>query len=1523
MIKKHLFFCLLLGLALCQYPGIFPKNPFPHNIVLKGSYPSLDVQLDYYFDGFNLSYSLSSPAYTKTLLTTLPYSNQNVSIQQIHFTSVVIDGNYPAFAVLKENNGIDLILRDYKIKSFSTLPTPEAGITCFGLLVGQSGKSLYVGCHNRTAQDNLLYRLRLEDAQIVETMHLFENFKEYSETTQRELKFGYTDSTLTARFHVFSVNRQSKEWVIQELLQSEGANRTWYGSRLSSGYSPNNTLENLFVTKFIAFPRYLVLYDENEKELVNYDKTDILSSISLYESVRASGNNASKLDLHSMSGGVRFIDSQEQILLNIGDTVYHVIIQNGSLVERQSYKAVNCDKVINSGWSYNEIAIIGTRGYQNRIVIYKVDKVYNPVYFMEDSRNAPGAKFIFSAYGFSQFVRVDQKDISSITRGASAFTIDKAWAKGNTDFNLTITSQNRFVKEVSSSYPEIVTQKVHFKVIQRKDNDFTVELLPRDMNNVLIQHPGDHTIDLEKLFHGPSLSYSVTGIPDYQLKSAVDLNTTAGHGWTRTMVSKGYYNDVLLFQEMHIYAGTKTRVYRGENINGKQFNVSLLAEFELASPITVTNTKNYPDVLMISGSNRLSNSDGPKMHYLNLHSGTHGFGSVTELPSASLKNCSQIHFSEDPMHVENIYCLDVDNQVLYIYQFDKSSATLKLIQTSKGPSFLGNNTYLNSVTGIFTHSELPDVLIFKYGANSSTLAFHSWLFGYVVSTLFIKADDYFVQSGKLLAVSYARNTIEITDLSYVRRIHKRKRYDVLDIDVGIVGKYSRTLDLFGCTLLRGATFSPSNSDHFYIKAKCPDSNSSQILVYSLRSEYYESLITAYDIPGAANNYSQVSVAGGLYDSTWDQYDLLSVNVAGQIYYHAIYYYPHIKFDSKLLKSSMKEKVNIFHIDIAAKGKHSQNSAVSSLVLSIAKFQDEIRKKTNDHSNLLPITNHINEHKSDTKTCFTFDPTHFWTGSILEIEHHIDLPRSLKNDSALEWEIFGKYKLYNRFHEIERFQQSEAWGLKISKTKIYFLGSSDITVANISEPEKPLHILPFKDGASMATLHQIHLCPKEDCIVGLGVGRRNRLTMKGFTISPTFTLASAGEVGYSHPPTAFSISEDGLVFAVFDYDPQYWLSETFISVFDVKNLQRNWTFAFSHIDFMTEAGEAIGFHYILAVHKKQGEYVVFISTNATGLMSCQITVSPSATGYNNITCHEYNLNHMIRYDLLNDDPPVWSHVKLVDHIKLPHKLDQSSSYTLLLTGLNTPIYIVDVSIGDAISIIQGFVNYHQTGTQVDVVVNENYVVSYIKPHTAPSGDYMTMSYFSNDYIYVYELTNTNAIKVNAEDSWTLEEALTRVHTSYDGIHSVAALQIHPTRNTVYILDGINSEVSIHQIEKNSTMCFSGNRTPSTNTEYNLVISASNDLGSENYTWHIEKTGESKPIEDVTKVEEERPEEPKGGRSILSILLILLAVFVIVLVFICIRQSIKLRAKKAQLLKQQQESVAELPDAGSSYKSLQDS
>lgn len=1512
MLKKVFLFCVLLNVVLCQYPYVLQKNTFPHLFVLTESYPNLTVHLDYYFEGFNLSYNFAPPPFEATYVHPFRESFHMDAIEQIQHTSARINGKQPQYAILKDNKVITLYLEDDLEKHYYPLSSVSETILCFDLLATHDANSLFLLCHDSKAKNtSIVYRVSVKDGKIVETHYFDEAFVGDGAFTERQFKDGHVDIdsnyTLIFYFYLFSLNRQSQEWLIQEFIYSESDQLTFKGNNYTSTSSVNNTLENLYVTDFVGFEKSLVLYDHHEKALINFNKKTILSSISLLNLSGSSLVGSKSAELIAMSGDVRYSDFQEQVLLNFGNTVYHFsITSEGDIVEENAYIAVHCETADFAAYKNNEIYIVGTHKGENRLMVYEVGSTHYPVFITAEQQYSRKSHILFPYQEDTGFFRANNLDITFFKRNPQDLKINQSWVDKTKSYELVVTSHNSFAQEASTYFEKTAVLKIPFKVIFRKSNDKSVEVLERPYLNTVIHHPGVHTVDLDKIFHGPALNYTVDGIDKWKVKNTKDFTPTLGTNSIRTLVDSNIIGDLIIFQETPSSNGTKIRVYIGENIDGDNLTQTFLTEFNTESPVTSIYAKYFPNVLFLThprrSSDPVSHAD-TKLYSVNLRNGTQSFGKVVELtsPTLSFHNCSQLHFSEDPFYPNHIFCLNSERQEIVVYSCEFNYLTLEIEQRYK-VSQLSLNAQHKTLVSLSTHSEFSGVLVLKFGTINSDLEFFSWELNRTVSRMYIGTSYYALQGEKLLTIDYSQMIINVYDLCHLKGIDSKKAASMRDKDHGITGNYHHTLDLFGCRFMGGSIFTPRESDHFYIKAHCPTSNLTQLLVYSLKDDNYEYLVTSFPIENNKSHFSQISVTGGLFDTSADKYDLISVNIDGDIYYHAVYYYPHVVLNSSLL--NLTEKVNTFHISITAASTLSQEAVPIPLILYVAKFQTEITNKGTNHSELLPLGSYLNHHEAHI-VCFGFDPSHLWQGNVLEITHRIELPEQNRSDFDLKWQVSERYKVYNKLFERISFQAYDALDLKIKGNHIYYLSSNEITIAPLSDPERSSAVLSLGPGAN---LHGIHICDKEDCIVGISSRDRINYYVSAYTISNTKTITHVGDIKSKRQPSALAISSDGLVFTVTNYNPAYNLMDTYVAVFDIKNLQRNWSFAFQHINFMTTEGDPIGFQDIIAIKSsKQGEYLLFITNNATGLMGCKVTVSENVDGYNMMSCQEYNFNQMIKNDLVSDDAPYWHQLKFIETVSTTQNTDDAV-YRLLVSGLNTPIYIVEVSFAKEIKIIQGFINYHQTGTQVEVAVSKEYVVSYVTNEL-----HSRFGTERNSYIYLYQLRGGDVIKM-ADDSWTLEEALVRMPVNYRGIHEVSALDIDPVNNTVFILDKVTSQVSVNQIAPNATICIHENRTLPGDLEYDFTLVASNDLNSQQFKWHVTRSGASdQPGNNPGQT---------GGKSFWKIFLILLGLIVVILICAAyIRSRCKGRTRPSRAASNADDNANEIEPA-SSYRPLQE-
>eukprot|EP00331_Platyophrya_macrostoma_P012127 CAMPEP_0176417104 /NCGR_PEP_ID=MMETSP0127-20121128/6703_1 /TAXON_ID=938130 /ORGANISM="Platyophrya macrostoma, Strain WH" /LENGTH=1583 /DNA_ID=CAMNT_0017797227 /DNA_START=28 /DNA_END=4779 /DNA_ORIENTATION=- len=1581
MTKTYFFFCLLLSVALCQYPYIYQKNPFPHTLVLKGAFPTLDVNLEYYFSGYNLSYNLVAPPFSKAPGKSLSYGNEKISIQYIPYTPSKIDGKVPAFVVLRDGNKVDMILQDYTIKNFSPLPSAAGEIKCFDIAPSHNGGALFMTCNNETSKTNVIYRLRMTDCNVIETLTVPENFTGAYGEVKRTLKVGHVDydynTSYVSYFYMFSRNVQTNEWIIQEFQYSEKLNKTWEGSKYSNlNGTKYNPLLYTTVTDFVPFQRYIIFYDDTAKQVMSFDRKSIVSTTStFYRTVQSyvNYNNKSTSSFHSISGGVRQSDLTDQVLLNIGGLVFHFnVSETGFLRQLTYYRTESCEQVIFSAYSNEDVYIIGTKGNQNRLFVFKTEESFRPYYIIEDSTDASeGAKLFFpAAFMNTYFVRADRKEINVFDRHFQIFTIDKAWTKGETNFVLNVTSQSKFAKETYANYPDIETRLIHFKVIVTRDNDDSVQAMPNVSRSILMQVPSTHRINLASQFHGPALTYQISGIPKYTLKTVTPLRTNAEGRVSRTIVAAIASSEPLIFQETYSSGGVKIRAYRGKNLDGQILNLTLAAEFDLEGTIeSVYRSISYSNKALMVVRSRGNSNPERKLYSLNLdpyaYSNSYGYsygysnysnstsnntlnntsnntGRLLELKpsSGSLSNCSQIHISQVYYGYDiAIYCLDTENQYISWYSFNEYRLTL---------DFRGQNSTKNlfmykqvkNIASIGTSASLPGMLIFRSNGNSSGLSFYSQALDTVFADIYIRpSDSYLIAANKLFVISYTRNVIEISDISYLKRYQTRELSRMPT--QGISGNSYRTLDLYGCRLIIGSAFIPVNSSNLYVRARCSTSsstNATYLLIYNVNSENYEYLLKTIPLPQNQSNFTQISAVGWLRESWYDPYDLLSINIAGNISYYAIYEEPHVIINSSDFKYSLKEKINDFVPVITAKSDLSGNSAKIEFELTIAKFQTELQKVSADHLSTLQLASSFGKHNSS-QVCVSFNPAHLWNGTVLEIYHQV---QNVTGANTSYWAISNLYTVHNRLRKIDYHYNYNFKDFRLSNSYIYYLGNNVIYIASVNNPRYYIHTIPLGIRDAATTLTEFLLCPNEDCLVAVGK-RRNNTFIKTYNISTQYNIKEVGEIPSRFYPDAFTVSDDGLLFTVFDYDPNAWLSKTFIAVFDPKNLQRNWTLTYSQMSPQPESDEAVEFHEIVAVRKGPGEYIVYVTNNATGLLSCTLTL-PSQGAEATLKCVEYNLNELVSHDLMTDEQPNWVHVKLMPYkINLPHKLSQKESHTLLLSGSNTPIYIVDVPVeGGDLSIIQGFINYHQVGEQLQVDANKNYVVSYVNAKFP----------YSRLVVYIYELTNNHSVRVSKSDTWTLEEAYTRVGGNYIGQDDYSALNIHSENNTLYFLD--RGQVSVYLIEQNASICRNGSSNDSYhysyipgNVEYDLLLTANNDMNNQTYKWHISSRGDIDKIEEqeyndteeANKTEPEIPKQDEGTSSKVDvdepghqetkgengfIKLLLVGLGTAGIIFLAIFLFRRNRAPKPVVHQElsEKENVGEMPPSASSYKKLEE-
>ena len=213
-------FCVLWTVGICQYPTIMQKNPFPHTFVLTDSNPTLDVLVDYYFEGFNLSYNYVRPSFEPTQKFSFQNGFHVNAVEQISRSSVRIDGKRSEYAVLKDYKAIMLILEDNSTKLLNPLASVSANITCSDLMTAHDYDYLFLLCNDPTANnDSIVYRISISNGNIIESLYFNDGF--IGTGTERRFKSGLRDDPKDPQvfaYYLFSLNRQTQEWLIQEFF---------------------------------------------------------------------------------------------------------------------------------------------------------------------------------------------------------------------------------------------------------------------------------------------------------------------------------------------------------------------------------------------------------------------------------------------------------------------------------------------------------------------------------------------------------------------------------------------------------------------------------------------------------------------------------------------------------------------------------------------------------------------------------------------------------------------------------------------------------------------------------------------------------------------------------------------------------------------------------------------------------------------------------------------------------------------------------------------------------------------------------------------------------------------------------------------------------------------------------------------------------------------------------------------------------------------------------------------------------
>ena len=314
----------------------------------------------------------------------------------------------------------------------------------------------------------------------------------------------------------------------------------------------------------------------------------------------------------------------------------------------------------------------------------------------------------------------------------------------------------------------------------------------------------------------------------------------------------------------------------------------------------------------------------------------------------------------------------------------------------------------------------------------------------------------------------------------------------------------------------------------------------------------------------------------------------------------------------------------------------------------------------------------------------------------------------------------------------------------------------------------------------------------------------------------------------------------------------------------------------------------------------GVYVAFISTNATGFVSCEIKFSESQF-VSSLKCYEYNFN-VVRSDLVFDEVPSWTEIRVLSQVKLTsNPIDSTknlTAYTVLIAGTNTPIYIVDVTPEKGFGILQGFVNYHPLGSQLQITLNTNYLITYVTYRKNNGKEF-------DNYLYFYKIIGNNSVKVSKDDEWALEEAIMRVRVDKQDSNARSLVEIDPNNNTVYLLDPHNSKMTLNEIFENSTICIHWDVEVASDSAYDLTISAKNDLGSQGYVWKFSPDHHLK--------ENTIRHNNRFFTALWVVLVVLCFVF-------SVATAIKQRKAARRTYSSANESFAEIPETGSSYRPL---
>ena len=1487
MMKITILFVLLWHLALTQRPHISRSGSFPEKFVVRQDSTPFTVYLDSFFAGFNLTFNHAPPRLEMTKR--IPFVNQKARIQPISPTSVTVEGHEVQYVVLN-NNQLDFILDNGQLCQFAAIN--DRDLECYDILAPPDDIHMLMACYNHTSSENINYLIELGSGKMFVTSISLENFSKSSTQTRREYKAmslapgGFYHLYY---FYHFSVNTEGKEWLIQEFIYMKSSNQTWVGKRFSHLNSSDSPLQSFSIGDFVAFENMLVLYDYHQKALITFDKKSVLSSKSLRDLT------SSPLELISMYGE---LNNLKQLILNLqGEVLQSEISDGGKIVKKYAYPAITCSRVLSSAMLNNELYMVCAKQNQNRVIGYKIGMTDYQAYFASDNCGGGDHVQLLVDVHSKLLVRLDSQGITFSKLNAQKFEINASWSNESSDYELIITSQNSLAKEINSSYPEKETRKLKFQIVFREANDLNIHKLSDRLDSVSLQYPNTGKIDLEKIFDGPALQFEVNGIPNAKVNAATKLKTNETDEWSRTFISRLGARDVLVLQEKQASKGYRIRISQATNINGELLDQTLRTEIELKSSVMKINSEFYPNLLILTNPDHTldgSSHEPSKLYAVNLMIYSFSFRKVIELTGSlcSLRDCNAIHFSNDPSSRENIYCLDPENQKLSIYHYNDQQVSLTQGPTYQGPKFWEQVT-LPTLTDVDTHSDFPGVLLLKFDVHHFKLGFYSLSQNSYITSLHIGRKDYLIQAKKLFLIDYKHNTIQVIDLHYLD-VTKTETTVKSEAELGISGGV-RYLDTYGCNLIPGSAIAPKKSKFIYIRAKCQERSSlEQIFVYHVENRPEESLRASLGIPLNSTEAIHISVLGGMYDNRSDCYDLILAQTNRKNFYHALYSPTNIIFDTKLIpQAALNETLNTFDVTISAKSAlSSEKKVTASVVVYVAKFQKEIHKIAQDNTKTLPIPSYLERPDSE-NFCMSFDPYLLWRGSILEIESSVNVftVKERVDPKIVEMQLIEKYKVHNRLEEKNPFRINSMVGFKLIDSDIYFYDTREIYVASKAAPEKTHHVLPLSNNSDDFIVRNIEFSDKGTYFVSFS---RNNHSARVFQIQSNYTLFYLGELPFARPPTAFFISEEGMMFVVSSFSSESALDGTFLQIFSLNDLKRSVSFEFESISNIIEQGP-IGFAQLAVTKNLKGEYIAFITTDTKGLMTCRIVMSEPSSRSHSIKCHEYGLNLMIKHDLIEDQTPTWNQLKVLN--KVP---DDPEGFKLLIAGTHTPIYIINVVLEKSLSILQGFINYDQTYEQSRVVLNSEYLVAY------SVYDYLDLACLPNKYkLHVYEISEKHSVRVNLEDSWRLQEAVTRIEPEHDQL-----IDIDQESNKLYLYYYV-SGLSTMDIVKNATICVRGDVDIPPGTQYDLMIHAKNDLGTKTYSWRFEVPNNE------TSGLPEPPAENKSG-SLMTVVFVVLAIFVAISILAYIQRNRNTKKIVVTVASQQAVEVQTGPD----YNKLKD-